>query len=296
MKVAVGMLGMHSLAGDFAGLRDIVALADKKGIDKVTVFEHVVMGQDFSEYPEPPFTGTPDFPFIEPMVELASYAGVTENIRLASSILIGPLRPAAVLAKQIASLDVLSRGRAEIGLGVGWQSAEYRACGVDYARRFDILEDQIRACRLLWTGENVSYAGDFVQLDNVTAMPAPVQGASIPIWLGIAPKPRNVRRMAELAQGWCPMGADLEQLKSGADVIRRAVAEQGRDPDAFGILTTAEAERGADGKTSLDATIARAADYAAAGVTELRFEIRRFCRRMEDVEPFLERIVQVKGI
>lgn len=297
MKVAIGMLGMHTIPGcDFPALRDIVAMADKKGIDQVVVFDHVVMGQNFDEYPTPPFTGTPDFPFLEPMIELAGYAAVTRHIRLSTGIIIAPLRPAAILAKQIATLDVLSQGRVDIGLGVGWQSAEYRACGIDYENRFDIMEEQIRVCRALWSGETVSFHGRHNRFDDITAMPRPVQGAGLPIWLGIALKRRNVERLAELGDGWCPIERDPVRLRAGIETLRRAFEERGRDPGSLQTRVTPTVERGSDGKISLDETLARTREYADAGVTMLRLEMRRFCRRLEDVEPFLEKIAQIKDV
>lgn len=296
MKVALGLLGMESLAGgDYTALRDVVAIADRKGIDQVTVFDHVVMGETFEEYPQQPFTGNPKTPFLEPMVELGGYAAVTKDITLSSSIVIAPLRPAALLAKQIATLDVLSRGRMEIGLGVGWQSAEYAACGVDYASRFEILEEQIRVCRALWSGEKTSFNGKYIQLDQVTSMPTPVQGTRVPIWLGVALKRRNVERIAELCDGWCPMERDPARLKAGVETLKRAFEKHGRDPEELQVRNNLAVQRGSDGKPDLEATLATIGDYAAAGVTMVRIEARRFCRRLEDVESLFERIVQIKG-
>ncbi|HKT53309.1 MAG TPA: LLM class flavin-dependent oxidoreductase, partial [Caulobacteraceae bacterium] len=181
MKLSLGLLGVEALTGgDFAAVRDVVALADKKGVDQVSAIDHVVMGESHDEYPYGVFRGTSRSPFLDPLVELATYAAVTNNIRLSTGVVVSPLRPAVVLAKQIASLDVLSRGRVEIGLGVGWQSAEYRACGVDWNSRFAILEEQIRLCRALWGGTQVSFQGEHVQVENVTAMPQPLQGARLP--------------------------------------------------------------------------------------------------------------------
>lgn len=296
MKLSLGLLGMESLTGGFAGLRDVVALADKKGVDQVSVVDHVVMGPTHEEYPYGPFRGASQTPFLDPLVELASYASVTKNIRLSSGIVISPLRPAAVLAKQLATLDVLSGGRVEIGLGVGWQSAEYAACGVDWSSRFAILEEQIRACRLLWSGTAVTFHGEHVTLDDITAMPQPVQGAKLPIWLGLGLKRRNIERIAELCDGWIPMERDRANLREQVDVLKRAFEARGRDPGELQVRATYEVRRGADGKPDLEATLAQTKDYAAAGVTMLRLESRVLCRRIEDFERFLERAVQEKGV
>ncbi|HKX78420.1 MAG TPA: TIGR03619 family F420-dependent LLM class oxidoreductase [Novosphingobium sp.] len=297
MKLSIGLLGAESLAGgDFTVLRDIVAMADRKGIDQVSVVDHVVMGTDFSEYPDQPFRGASDYPFLEPLVELGTYAAVTSNIRLSSGIVISPLRSAVLLAKQIATLDVLSLGRVEIGLGVGWQSAEYAASGIDFANRYEILEEQIRVCRKLWSGRDVSFHGKHIRFENITAMPQPIQGGNVPIWLGVGLKRRNVERLAELCDGWAPMALDILQLKAGVEALRHAFEARGRDPDALQVRQTYEIRRGGDGKVSLEQTLARTKEYANAGATVMAIPVRRFCRRLEDVEPFLERVVQEKGV
>ena len=297
MKLCLGLLGMESLTGgDFAALRDVVALADKKGVDQVAVFDHVIMGENHEEYPYGPFRGTSRTPFLEPLVELGTYAAVTQNIRLSSGIVISPLRPAVVLAKQLATLDVLSKGRVEIGLGVGWQSAEYVACGVDWKARFEILEEQIRVCRALWGETNVTFRGEHVSFENMTAMPQPLQGAKLPIWLGVALKRRNIERIAELCDGWAPMERDPAQLKVEIDALKRAFEARGRDPGELQVRATYEVKRGADGKVDLDATLAQTKAYAAAGVTMMRLESRVLCRRLEDVERFLERAIQEQGV
>src|SRR3954468_24651593 len=96
--------------GDFAALVPLIALAERKGIDQVTFSDHVVMGEQTETYPYGAFPGPPSMPFPEPLTMLAAVAATTERIRLATGVLISPLRPAAFLAKQAATLDVLSRG------------------------------------------------------------------------------------------------------------------------------------------------------------------------------------------
>ena len=297
MKLSLGLLGMESLVGgDFAALRDLVALADRKGVDQVSAIDHVIMGEHHEEYPYGPFRGTSHTPFLDPLTELATYAAVTTNIRLSSGIVISPLRPAVVLAKQLATLDVLSRGRVEIGLGVGWQSAEYVAAGVPWEHRFAILEEQIRVCRALWAGGDVTFRGEHVSFEHMTSMPQPVQGARLPIWLGVALKRRNIERIAELCDGWIPMEHDKATLKTEIDMLKRAFEARGRDPGALQVRATYEIRRGADGKVDLGATLAQTKAYADAGVTMLRLETRVLCRRIEDFEAFLERVVQVKDV
>jgi probable F420-dependent oxidoreductase len=254
------------------------------------------MGERFEQYPYGPFRGEVNSPWMEPLVELATYAAVTRNIKLSSGVIIAPLRPAALLAKQIATLDTLSRGRVSIGLGVGWQQDEYIACGVDWDQRFNLLEEQIRVCRALWGQAPVSFHGETVNFDGLRTMPFPPQGARIPIHLGVAPKRRNIERIAELADGWLPMERNPEELKAPIRKLREAFVARGRDPATLEVRSAHEIVLGDNGRPDLEASLKSSQDHAAVGVTNLRLEPRVFCRRIEEYEPFLERVVQLKDI
>lgn len=295
MKLCIGLLGMHELAGrDFAAVHELVSIADAKGIDQLSVTDHVVMGGNLDAYPYGSFTGSPRTQFLDPLVWLGSFASVTSRIRLSSGIVVAPLRPAPVLAKQIATLDVLSRGRVTIGLGVGWQKEEYEGCGVSWENRFAILEDQIRACRALWSGDTVSYHGEHVRFDDLTARPTPVQGASLPILLGVALLRRNIERIAELCDGWTPMERDPEVLRPQIDKLKHAFEARGRDPQSLEVRTTYEVCKDAGGKPNLAATLAQTRAYADAGVTMVRLEPRIFCRGPEDFEAFLDQAIEAR--
>ena len=120
VKVAVATYGLQKwFGGDFAPVIDLMRQADEAGIDQVNITDHVVMGEHIENYPYGPFYNPLDFPWYEPIAVLSAIAAVTKTMRLSTGILIAPLRPAVLLAKQIATLDVLSRGRVDIGLGLG---------------------------------------------------------------------------------------------------------------------------------------------------------------------------------
>ena len=165
------------------------------------------MGENVQNYPYGRFPAPLDYPWFEPLTVLAVLAGVTERIRLSSGIVIAPLRPAVLLAKQIATLDVMSRGRVSIGLGVGWQKEEYDAAGIPWEGRNTRFFEQIEVCRLLWSEAPAAFHGKTVNFDKIYSYPRPVQ-ARVPIWLGIAPTERNIERMAKVADGWIPMEQD----------------------------------------------------------------------------------------
>lgn len=296
MKIAVSVLGLEKwFGGDYAGLAELVQVADRKGVDQVSVVDHVIMGEKLDDYPYGAFPGGVDMPWLEPLIQLASFASVTERIRLASGIVIAPLRPAAVLAKQIATLDVLCHGRVDIGLGVGWQKDEYDACGVRWEHRFALLEEQVRVCRTLWGQAPASFAGEHVTFEGLRSLPFPPQGAAMPVWFGVAPFGRNIERIAELGDGWLPMERDPDKLKPAIAKIHQAFRVHDRDPATLQVRASYRIVTGESGRPDLGATLAQTKTYADAGVTVLRVEPGLFCRHREDYEPFLDRVLQVKA-
>ena len=137
------------------------------------VADHVAMGPDTRGYPFGSFPLPPDAPFLDPLGPLMAIATVTTTIRLTTGILIAPLRSAPVLAKTAATIDVMSDGRLELGVGVGWHEAEYQACGVDFHRRGAVLDDVIGACRALWGQPAATYRSDDGELRVAQQRPAP---------------------------------------------------------------------------------------------------------------------------
>ena len=187
---------------------------------------------------------------------LAAIAWVTTRIRLSTSVVIAPLRPAVLLAKQLATLDVISRGRVTIGLGVGWQKEEYEAAGVPWEgryARFDRADASLPAVVERGPGGFPRRDGRF---EKIHAFPRPVQKGGIPIWLGVSPSDRNIERMAELADGWIPMEQDPVKLAPLIKRIRGAVAARGRDPAAFTVRVVPRFAFGGGGVPDLEATLA----------------------------------------
>jgi probable F420-dependent oxidoreductase len=297
MRAALSVIGLEAwFGGDFAAVVELVQTADRVGIDQVLAIDHVVMGESLDRYPYGRFQGRSDYPFLDPMVQLGTYASVTKTVKLATGIVIAPLRPAPVLAKQIATLDVLSCGRAEIGLGTGWQKEEYDACGVAWERRFDYMEEQVRAMRQLWTEAPTSFHGRSITFDRLYALPFPTQGPQIPLHFGVAATERNIARIAELGNGWLPMEQNPQKLIEPVLKLKAAFVSRGRKAEDLEVRTTLATVKGANGKPDLDASLAAIPEYVAAGVTTLRFAPPIFCRGPDDYIPFLEKIIRaVKG-
>jgi probable F420-dependent oxidoreductase len=240
---------------DRAALRDFAQTLDGAGFDYLTVSGHL-LGTEPGRFPDRPtmmYAG----PFYEPLTLFAYLAAVTERLRFRTSILLLPLFPTVVVARQAAELSLLSDGRFELGVAVGWNPLEYQAAGQDFHTRGRRLAEQVTLLRRLWTEPFVTFHGRWHTLDGVGLNRLPQ--APIPIWMGGTDE-RALRRTARLADGWIPLGdpADL------APRLRQYVTEAKRDPEAFGI--TGRLAAGADGPT---AWVAEARRLQALGVTHL---------------------------
>jgi len=149
VELTIGLWGMPAwLEGDFAGIVDLLVTAESKGFDRLDLPDHLLMSENIEIYPyakvPPPVYRAH---FYDPLTILAALAAVTSHIRLATGLLIAPLRSAVLLAKQAATIDVTSNGRLDLGLGVGWQKEEYDACGVSWEGRFGYMDEQVKCAR-----------------------------------------------------------------------------------------------------------------------------------------------------
>ncbi len=294
-QVAIGLYGLQGwFGGDFAPVTEIVRTAEREGVDLVSLTDHVVMGENVHNYPYGRFPAPLDFPWYEPLTVLAVLAGVTSRIRLSTGIVIAPLRPAVLLAKQIATLDVMSRGRVSVGLGIGWQKEEYEASGVPWEGRYARFEEQLKVCRLLWSEAPAAFHGETVSFEKIYQYPRPVQ-KHLPIWLGIAPTDRNIERMAEHADGWIPMEQDPAKLAPVITRLRAAVAARGRDPKSFTVRVVPRFVFRADHSGDLEATLAGVPALLQAGADVVELFPAAFCRGPDDFGAFARRLVALKG-
>ncbi len=253
--------GLHSVNLHTCGYPDAAArigrAAEAAGFESLWVADHVVL-------PDPPVAGRPMAPdqrLLDPIVALTFLAAHTQRIRLATGVIILPQRQALVLAKQLASLDVLSNGRLIFGLGVGWCEPEMRSVGAPFAERGRVADDYLAAMRAVWTQPKPSYRGPYVAFDGVQAMPRPVQ-TPVPIVVGGRTAPAY-RRAVTQGHGWYGFGISVEDTQKIVATLRDTAKKHSR-PAELGRLEISVTPPGFDipDKATLDA-------YAAAGVDRL---------------------------
>jgi len=242
-----------------------------------------------------PYTVDGTFPgrgdALEQLALMAFIAAKTTRLRLVTSVMILPYRSPVATAKTLATIDVLSKGRVTVGVGVGWLREEFEALGApDFDRRGDVSDEYLRIFKTLWTNSPASFTGEFRRFEDVRCLPQPVQKPHPPIWIG-GHSHAALRRAARLGDGWHPVGANPAvaltppQLSGLLDELRRLTHAEGRDPSALSISFKApiyDAERpvgpsAADRRPftgSADQVMEDIAVYAKLGVSELIFDFR----------------------
>lgn len=206
------------------------------GFDHLLAFEHV-LGADSRARPE--WDGYYDHtvPFLEPMT-LFSFLAQVPRLEFVTDILVAPQRQTALLAKQAATVDVLTGGRLRLGIGIGWNEVEYVGLGVPFRSRARRLEEQIPLLRRLWTEDGIDHHGEFDVVDRAGIRPLPVQ--PIPLWIGCGDAPSALDRVGRLADGWIPHPAlgDGEKVSAAWRGVREAAERAGRDPGSLGLQGT----------------------------------------------------------
>ncbi|MDG1845384.1 MAG: TIGR03619 family F420-dependent LLM class oxidoreductase [Acidimicrobiales bacterium] len=283
--------------GSWQPIIDQAIAADRAGIGKVVVSDHVVFGEALEAYADPTIGGLaggkqptgPDGLWLEPLTVLSVLAGLTSSIRLGTNILLAALRRPAVLAKSVATLDVLSGGRVDLGVGVGWQKEEYEACGLDFTTRGRQLDHTLEVCELLWSAQEVSYASAELSFSSIHAMPKPVQTPGVPIWVGGTVNNRSMERLARFGSGWIPWGPDASDIFSGVKAMREAVTAFGRDSATIAVVGALPVSRHGD-QIDLDATMESVPKMVDAGITDFRTYLP-IPKKVEEATEYLADVV-----
>ena len=205
--------------------------AEEAGFESIWTVDHVVVPKGYkSTYPYAASgrmgDGNEDMHYPDPLIYMAYLASVTKTIRLATGILIIPQRNPVVAAKQIATLDQLSGGRIDLGIGVGWLEEEFNAIGVPFEGRGKRTDEHIAAMRALWANDFAEYHGDFVDFEPIFCRPQPLNG-TIPIIVGGHSK-AAARRAGRIGDGFFPARGTPHDL---FDIVKTTATENGRDPE-----------------------------------------------------------------
>src|SRR5271168_2248967 len=223
----------------------IATEAEALGFDYVTVSDHVMIPTSIaSRYP---YSDSGEFPSgaaaerLEQLTAATFIAAATSKLRIVTSVMVVPHRPAVLTAKILATIDYLSKGRLTLGIGAGWCEEEFIAIGaLPFAERGAVTDEFMMVCKELWTSDAPKFDGKYVQFKDVLFPPKPVQ-KSIPIWIGGESGPA-LRRTARYGDAWYPIGTNpahpLDSLKRYADGVaklRRMTAEAGRTPEAVAL-------------------------------------------------------------
>jgi probable F420-dependent oxidoreductase len=300
---------------DFTALGALAQTAEDLDFDSVWISDHVVVPERIaSAYPystDGSFPVSPSQPYLEPLATLGYLAGKTRRVRLGVAVLILPYRHPLLTAKMTATLDNLSAGRIDLGIGVGWMREEFEALGVSadvYEHRGSATDEQLRILEAAWTQDVTGYDGRFYRFEPVGVHPQPVQKPHPPIWVGGHTR-MALRRTALFGDGWLPIGgrppADLppEEVEACIGSIREQAERAGRDPSAlrvcFSLTLRFDADDGGPFSGSSDAVASEMRRYLDVGVDSFlvgfgrrspaEFEgcLRRFA---EDVRPALPHV------
>ncbi len=211
---------------------------EASGFESIVLVEHAVVISDYtSTYPYAASGRMPlpdDCRIPDPLDLMAFLAAVTDRITLATGVLVVPNHQPVVLAKRIATVDVLSGGRVRMCLGVGWMDEELRATGADPRTRGRRMDETIEAMRVLWADsgpDGASYSGEFVRFEHAHSFPKPVRPGGVPLHIG-GHSEAAARRAGRLGDGFQPLGLSPEDLILRIGQMREAAGAAGRDPDA----------------------------------------------------------------
>jgi probable F420-dependent oxidoreductase len=204
-------------------------------------------------------------------VFLTAVAATTTRIRLGTGVLLAALRRPAVLAKQLATMDVLSGGRVDLGVGVGWQREEYEAAGLSFKGRGRLLDHTLEVCQTLWTQQRAVYDSPELSFDGIHQMPKPLQPGGVPVWVSGTVNAAVARRLSRFGTRWIPWGPAITDLKGAIPAMKQAITDVGGDPSGLQVQGATGLRKGSDGTIDVRASVAAVPQLVADGATDIRF-------------------------
>jgi probable F420-dependent oxidoreductase len=288
---------------DLAALVEVAVMAEAAGIDAVMVSEHVALGGGSGSAGMPgnprdyalPGNQPADFPWPDSLTVLAAVAQATTTLRLVAGAIIAPLRHPVLLAKQLATVDLLSRGRLVVLPTVSWHEAEYTGLGVDFHRRGELLDEHLACWGPLWTGRPVSHHGDHYRFDDLCVSPAPHRTGGPPLWFGSDRVHRRLlARLARYGSGYNPLGpladGDLERIDA-------ALAEAGRSRAELEMVGGIRGTfAGPDDVADLDHALAGVPAQRELGMTTMCFKPSMFTDRVDELADLFAQVVSYEAL
>ncbi|MSO90359.1 MAG: LLM class F420-dependent oxidoreductase [Acetobacteraceae bacterium] len=292
MKLGMQVMTRGPMAAP-GGIMAVTREAEALGFDFAALNDHLIVPKDISS--KYPYTNTGAWPgkvfgeCMDVLTAMAFVAGCTERLRMLSSVMVVPHRPALLTAKMVATTDVLSGGRLILGIGVGWMEEEFSALGVlAFSERGALTDEYMAACIELWTKEDPRFDGKYTRFQNIAFAPKPLQKPHPPIWIGGESK-AALRRTVRYADAWFPASNNpknkldtIDRLQAGIAELHQVSEQMGRDPASIEIAYVTlwpvnwEAQEGPDGGrrilTGSSAEIAADLDaLARLGVNHMTF-------------------------
>jgi alkanesulfonate monooxygenase SsuD/methylene tetrahydromethanopterin reductase-like flavin-dependent oxidoreductase (luciferase family) len=279
----------HLFGGDLRAFVDAARMIEDAGIDGIVMPDHVVFGNDV-RYPFGGWTLDSAASWPEPMAVLSAIAGATQRVDLLTNVIVAPLRSAALLAKQAATLYGLSGGRFQLGVGTGWMREEFDASGVEFSGRSAALFDQLKACRALWHERPASYHSDRINFDDIWCVPGlPGDAAQSPLklWFGVAPTASNARFFEEFGGGWSSIYPDPKAIAEGRGALQAALQARGI-ATPIPVRAAPPIQYDSSGAPDLARTIDSLPLSIAAGATEFDFPLMFYVRERGQFDGFLK--------
>lgn len=293
-KTSIGLYGLQDICGgDVSGIIDMARLADQKKINQVSVTDHVIMSENTDAYPFGDFLSPPSYPWYEPLTLLATIAGATKDIRLATGVLIAPLRSAPLLAKIAATLDVFSKGRLDLGLGVGWQKEEYEACGLDFTKRHANMHDQVEAMQTLWRDTPASFNSNSINFTNLYSEPKPIQKNGVPLYFGLKPTAANIEFIARNGHGWYPIKNNIDFLAPAIEALREAFIAQGRKAEELVVRALCPPAMNSDGSLNAEQAMKSIESLLKVGATHIEFLPCMYLKSRNEFESFVDTLADL---
>ncbi len=264
----VGLIPVNIGVANAEQMVGMSQVAESAGVESVWTFEHVIVPVDYkSKYPYSPngkMGAAPETNFIDPLIALAVVAAHTKKIRLGTGVNILSQTNPLLMAKQVASLDLVSNGRFMLGVGIGWLQEEFVAMGVPFERRGARFDDYVVAMKKVWSGDVVEHDSEFLNWHGFKSFPLPVQRPHVPVIIGGA-KGKIYERIATVGDGWFAPAGDPAELSKSLEELKAVCKRLGRNYSEIEITAMWQPQTGLDTIRKLrDIGVARVVTFAMA--------------------------------